>query len=274
MLDNASKSLWFDFRLLRASGIPLSDRLKMLATKELALVKVVLGRPAVIHVGSAQVSVHSISDVGTLESCVVDVYDELREAGVELHGSAVLDLGANIGQWTTALKLLYPDVHIIAVEPNPTVYEQLVRNTERLDGVTCVCTAVGEEESGSVRLYRQPLTGMSTLVPSGADSIADPVDVPLTTVDHLVSEPVEVIKIDVEGYEIEVLRGAAKLLRTAKYLIVEISLNRGRDDAMQVLAEVQKIVPGARIIKFGRPLGQRNLPTCQDVLISLRAEAA
>tara|TARA_B100000497_G_C7381476_1_gene244307 strand:- start:174 stop:515 length:342 start_codon:yes stop_codon:yes gene_type:complete len=47
----------------------------------------------------------------------------------------------------------------------------------------------------------------------------------MTTLDSLDYQKVDLIKIDVEGYEMEVLKGATKTLKTVKYLMIELNNN-------------------------------------------------
>ena len=47
----------------------------------------------------------------------------------------------------------------------------------------------------------------------------------MTTIDSMEFTDVDMIKIDVEGYEMEVLKGATKTLETVKYLMIELNNN-------------------------------------------------
>ena len=52
--------------------------------------------------------------------------------------------------------------------------------------------------------------------------------IPCTTIDSLDLENIDLIKIDVEGYEMEVLKGADKTLETTKYIMIELNSNTER----------------------------------------------
>ena len=60
--------------------------------------------------------------------------------------SLVLDVGAHIGTFSVLAKTLWPDVPVIAFEPNPESYELLVANTAEWPDVTCVHAAVSYGE--------------------------------------------------------------------------------------------------------------------------------
>ena len=81
--------------------------------------------------------------------------------------------------------------------------------------------------------------------------------------------PVDLVKIDVEGFEIEVLRGATALLGRTRYLLIELSLGREDSTANLEVLRTSTTSPRARIVRMGRPLGNPNAPICQDVLIDL-----
>jgi FkbM family methyltransferase len=134
-----------------------------------------------------------------------------------------LDVGANHGVYTLALQRLGFEVH--ALEPDPAARAELLRQVDGLAGVTVhACAAgaeVGEARLGLVAdqtgfygnasafssLSRLPLP--EGLVPAGA------VTVPVCRLDALVRErglaTPSVVKVDTEGYELEVLRGLGDL---------------------------------------------------------------
>jgi FkbM family methyltransferase len=132
------------------------------------------------------------------------VLDELKP------GDLFVDIGANVGTYTVlASKVCGADT--IAVEPDPDTARALRRNIDVngiADKVQVVEAALGAEEGVT------PFTiGRDTVnrVASGDDS--DVREVPLRTLDDVLEGRVPAImKIDVEGYEAEVLKAASKTL--------------------------------------------------------------
>jgi two-component SAPR family response regulator len=53
-------------------------------------------------------------------------------------------------------------------------------------------------------------------------------NIPMTTIDSLGLDDVDLIKIDVEGYEMEVLKGAKKVLESCQYVMIELNSNTGK----------------------------------------------
>ena len=130
-------------------------------------------------------------------------------------GDRCVDVGANVGVHTVRLaRLVGPEGEVIAIEPDPDVVQRTSRNIA-LNGVANVrvISAAASERAGETRLFRPSpwdtnrarasllhhpyLTGITTTVP-------------VVTVDDVCGgRSVSLIKIDVEGHEAAVVRGAA-----------------------------------------------------------------
>jgi FkbM family methyltransferase len=130
-------------------------------------------------------------------------------------GERCVDVGANVGVHTVRLgRLVGRDGEVIAIEPDPDVVRRTERNIElnSLANVR-VINAAASERAGEMQLYR-PSPGdtnraRASLHPhsylTGAATT-----VPVVTVDQACDgAPVALIKIDVEGHEAAVVRGAA-----------------------------------------------------------------
>src|SRR5262245_31453918 len=133
-------------------------------------------------------------------------------------GQRVLDVGANVGLYTLLFaKLVGPTGSVIAFEPGPVSCGLLRRNVA-INGynIVTVENAAVSDRSGEVDLF-VCRTGESdnriagTLVDHDA---RDRMRVRCVTLDECVTEPVDFIKIDVQGAEFLVLRGAEKTLRS------------------------------------------------------------
>jgi FkbM family methyltransferase len=128
-----------------------------------------------------------------------------------------IDVGANIGAISIPVAKSRPDACIVSVEADPKIVGFLKDNIRRND---CKCVQVlsclaGQADDESVSFYRAPDDhfGMGSI---GAQFGAIPTTLKQKTLDTLLHEigisQVDVIKIDVEGAELGVLRGAQKLL--------------------------------------------------------------
>ena len=143
-------------------------------------------------------------------------------------GDVVFDVGAHVGEISVpAARLCGPSGKVFAFEP---VAESCARLRENLklngcENIHVEPLAVGER-AGTVQMNVFPAAysawnSMGRPVYAGADNVpvatSTRVDVPCTTLDEFCEskgiERVEFLKVDVEGYECEVFRGAARMLR-------------------------------------------------------------
>lgn len=136
-------------------------------------------------------------------------------------GDTVIDVGANIGVRAVMSALLTAPGRVVALEPVPETFVHLEQNCSgsKIDNLTCVHAAIGAVE-GTVKLVTRTGSNFAAFV--GYEGVLDryvgydEYEARVLTVDRLVKEQaltsVDFMKIDVEGYELEVLRGAASVL--------------------------------------------------------------
>jgi FkbM family methyltransferase len=163
--------------------------------------------------------------------------------------SVVLDIGAYIGQYTLLAAKYSPAGRVIALEPHPESYQRLLANIalNRLGNVQALNLAAGQRaERVPLLLSDQPFN--SRLLPTSRsdDGMAD---VEVVPVDQIVREAVlprvDVMKIDVEGAEGPVLRGAYETLsRFHPIVIVELDRERERafgDEPEEILGYLRDL---------------------------------
>lgn len=142
-------------------------------------------------------------------------------------GDWVLDIGANVGDYTVRLsELVGPAGRVIAVEPTPGAFELLASNVRALPhaNVTLLNVAasdhhhvgkmaVPEWSHGGPNHYRAHITEK----PDGFSVLCIPLD------SLRITHPVRLVKIDTEGWDNTVLSGIRTLIeRDRPYLIVEV----------------------------------------------------
>lgn len=142
-------------------------------------------------------------------------------------GKVFYDIGANAGYFSLFAAGFGGDsVKVYAFEASPDVVSRLTRTIERnaLAGVTVVEAAVWSE-NGEVTFDRCPGSPdrmVGHVVEESGPKRSDCVRVPAVTLDHFVqtAPAPDVVKCDVEGAELEVLRGAVGLLRDKKPVVI------------------------------------------------------
>jgi FkbM family methyltransferase len=167
---------------------------------------------------------HQFSAVWTIYDGVHE-WEELQFCLSYLRpGDHFVDVGANVGVFSTLVGTRIPNVRITAVEPFPPVRADLEANLalNHLD-VAVVDSALSDAEGEAtfevldrdvLNRLAAPATG-ATDAPSG-DAGPRGITVPVTTLDQLVGgDPPALVKIDVEGAELSVMRGASQLLSSA-----------------------------------------------------------
>jgi len=147
-------------------------------------------------------------------------------AGIIRPGDTVVDVGANVGFLTRKFASLVGDQgKVLAFEPDPATFDFLLYNTQRLPQVSVFQEAVSDR-IGAMSFYLHPTSGMSnSLVNAWKD--ARTIQVRTSTLDAWAQDhaigTLRLVKIDVEGAELLVLRGMQGILeaRNGPQLIFE-----------------------------------------------------
>jgi FkbM family methyltransferase len=175
---------------------------------------------------------------------------EHRAALEHLDIATVVDVGANIGQFSLLSTVLFPNARIYAFEPLPVAADRFARLFAGDDRVRLHRAALGPER-GTATLHVSARDDSSSLLPisdvqrsvfPGTQEVATRT-VPVGPLSDFLA-PTELtapalLKIDVQGFELEVLRGAETLLGAFEWLYVEASwlaLYEGQALAGEVIA--------------------------------------
>ena len=157
---------------------------------------------------------------------ILDLGNLQRKYNLEFNG--VLHIGAHAGQEMGTYKSLGIDP-VIFIEPQPNIFKQLKSNVG--DKAICLEMAVGNFE-GEVDMW----TNENDM--NGSTSILQPhihlqqyphivfdrrIKVPIRKVDNLDIPQCNFINIDIQGYELEALKGAAKYLEGVDYIMSEVN---------------------------------------------------
>lgn len=162
---------------------------------------------------------------GVLEPRTTALFDRLLRPG-----DTVVDVGAHVGYHALrARRRIGETGRVFAIDPQPYNCHKLLTNAE-LNGfanITVIAAAVGAA-AGFAPLKQQPRTDKSRLTLRGAgvnDRLGTFV-APIMTLDWLFAaqgiDRAALLKIDVEGYELEVLTGAAAALHQIDNIVLEI----------------------------------------------------
>lgn len=131
-------------------------------------------------------------------------------------GETFVDVGAHIGSVIAEVKYRCPNARIIAFEAIP---EKAVNLRRKFPGVTVHSCALADAEGKATFYVDEKQSGYSSLATRGDSGKAITVD--LKSLDSVLGEmDVHIIKIDVEGAELGVLRGAEQLVERCQPTIM------------------------------------------------------
>ena len=152
----------------------------------------------------------------------------------QLEIKTVLDIGAHEGKTAIQFLSLFPDANIHSFEPIPECYSKLVEKTKNEKRCKTYNLAIGET-GGTIEFHQSSYSPSSSILPMAkAHEEAFPfteggkkVSVNVTSLDSFASqntfETPLAMKIDVQGYEWQVLKGAINTLKNTKLILIETS---------------------------------------------------
>ena len=141
--------------------------------------------------------------------------------------NTVLDIGAWCGTWSAEFAPYCKKIY--AIEPDRTHVECLLKNLSSFDNIELLDYAVGDIET-TVSLTNDDFTQARRIYSVGK--------ILMKTVDSFQFKNVDLIKIDVEGFEMNVLRGAKNTLKDCNFLMIELNNNSKKYNSSN--AEIEK----------------------------------
>jgi len=172
-------------------------------------------------------------------------------------GDWAIDVGANIGHYTKRFSdLVGPRGRVIAFEPVPATFELLAANVAQFacsnvtllnlaasDATQVVGMSIPDFDTGLKNYYGAAIDGAAT----GLQVMACPID------GMRLPGPVRMLKIDAEGHDAVVLRGARELVAANRPTIV---IESSSDEVRALLGELgyrSETVPGSSNIIYRHP---------------------
>jgi FkbM family methyltransferase len=150
-----------------------------------------------------------------------------------LSDALVLDIGANVGSWTAALLRVAPTARVIAIEPHPEP-RAILANRFANDPRVRIEPRPLSREAGPVLLRITGHSANASLLQPCAEmqeaygrpsewQVKDTLELTAATVDEITAgDSVTLLKIDVQGAELDVLAGAELTLRHTAAVLVEV----------------------------------------------------
>lgn len=145
-------------------------------------------------------------------------------------GMTFVDVGANIGYYTAMAASKVESGRVIAYEPNPYAFDRLIEwaQTNHMAGVVPVCAALAATPGSLVTHFYEGDNHTASLVPEvpeGATETIVEVRVLDEEAERLSIQQIDVMKIDVDGYEWQVFSGCKRLFREKKIRAILCEFN-------------------------------------------------
>lgn len=166
------------------------------------------------------------------------MWGSLRNLAKWFTPGGIIDIGANVGAWATeASRIFHCPIHMIEAQPS---LEEALRAT----GFPYTMCLLGPENRAATSFYVAG-TG-SSVMPEVTGFLEEQISLPMRRLDDLnleLSGPL-LMKLDVQGYELEVLGGAVETLKQTEVILSEVSLleyNEGQPLMHEVIGFMAKL---------------------------------
>jgi len=191
----------------------------------------------------------------------------------------VIDVGAWIGDWTEHVHAIFPDAQVLMVEANPGKKPGLEAIAARLGpSVQLRMALLGPEARAEVPFYA--MEAGSSVLPENTTFERKRLALSMTTLDEVsggttLEGPV-LLKVDVQGYELEVLRGGSQTLARCEVVLLEVSLLEYNQGA-PLMPEVVAFMNAAGFVPYdvcGQFRRETDAVLCQIDIIFVRRDSA
>ncbi|QKZ11538.1 FkbM family methyltransferase [Spirosoma sp. KUDC1026] len=155
----------------------------------------------------------------------------------DLHINTILDIGANVGQAAINFCTLFPAAVVHSFEPIPDCFAQLKKVATAFPALSVHNFALGNE-TGQIDFHQNAYSPASSILPMSDEHIksypktieSSTISVPIRRLDDIAAElnlskqTRMLVKIDVQGYEKNVIAGGNNVIRSASIVVVETSI--------------------------------------------------
>ncbi|WP_379093589.1 FkbM family methyltransferase [Pedobacter sp. UC225_65] len=147
----------------------------------------------------------------------------LKELGFE--PQHILDIGAYEGHWALEVAAIFPKAHILMIEGQKAKEDILSKRLNEIPNTELRIALLGAETKNvTFNIYETA----SSVFKEDNETNAKIEQIELQLLDQIVAdtrfEKTDLIKLDTQGYELEILKGGIKTLQSAQLVLIEVSL--------------------------------------------------
>jgi len=189
------------------------------------------------------------------QSNPITIPDNLKEHGKRLTQlkdrgfvfKHIIDIGACQGVWSDMASIVFPEAKILMVEANQNHQSKLEKRGHPFE-----ITLLGDEDKEDVKFYLGDMASTEgcSMYREQTSYFFEEVMLPMKKLDTLLKEhglgeePIDLIKIDVQGAEIDVLKGATKTLAGGPFVLLETQIleyNKGAPMMVDVMVHMNSL---------------------------------
>ncbi len=166
---------------------------------------------------------HKLSNLPVGADMFVDIHHKIKYPSLNI----MFDVGANVGQTRRYFRFHLPDARIYSFEPVQNTYLQLQRSATGDKNCVLENIALGDEAGKkTIRLFDSDMTVLNSLRDDVMNNSADAKEetISIDTLDLYCTanniKKIDLLKIDTEGFEINVLKGAEQMLQNGNISFV------------------------------------------------------
>jgi len=161
---------------------------------------------------------------------VLDLKEIINKYDMTVHD--IIHVGGHFGAEASMYNKLFPDSHVMFFEPHPYTYEILKTNIDSYPQMIAVNTALGSRKGVMQMFVETANQGQSnSLLKPKHHAVQypniifnDTIDVEVDILDAFIfDDTFNFMSIDVQGFELEVLKGAVNTLKNINYIITEVN---------------------------------------------------
>jgi FkbM family methyltransferase len=208
--------------------IPFGEKLRYYPAMARSMARAARGGPGIVNYLGAPFAFDNPATPLNLQAYPYEITHKVR-SGIP-NPTTVLDIGGNIGQFSRTAHFFWPDAEIDVFEPNPVPFGLLQKNTEHIPQISLFNFAIGSAgkqdfyyengRSGTGSFLEDNVAALNSTESIVVDVTDDPARITGRSFYDL-------IKIDVEGYEMTVIENLAGIRCSCLYL--EGSLGRQKN---------------------------------------------
>lgn len=232
-------SIKYDLQFLRSSyPNSLKDKLNLISNKYHLLLKhFILNQPIMLGKSSIKLNNQNFYyetslGISGLLKMIVDFERYYLSYIKDLIEPTIIDVGAHLGSFSLTASRFFPQAQIFACEPVQITFELLKKNCNKTKSIKPIKLALSDKKIKDKIYFVRNKLAFSSLFSDRFLWSNNPKSqsVQLNTLDNFIANrkinKIDILKIDAEGSEEKILKGASQALSKTRFLIIECALDQ------------------------------------------------